>query len=145
MTTDVAVVSELQPDRGRRPDRETAVIEYLRSHGASFFGPLHEAVGGGYPAETVGALWNLVWQGVVTNDTFHALRAFTRVSATSKRPRRAGPPVLRSRRLTLPSAEGRWSLVHPERANHTRPHDGRSRRRDGRPRPHNNSSRDTVC
>ena len=40
--------------------------------------PLHEAVGGGYPAETVDALWNLVWRGLVTNDTFHALRAFTR-------------------------------------------------------------------
>jgi ATP-dependent Lhr-like helicase len=104
--------------RGRPPDRERTVIEYLRSHGASFFGPLHEAVGGGYPAETVGALWNLVWQGVVTNDTFHALRAFTRESAASKRPRRAAPPMLRSRRLTLPSAEGRWSLVHPERAEH---------------------------
>ncbi len=101
-----------------QPDREKAVIEYLRSRGASFFGPLHEAVGGGYPAETVGALWSLVWQGVVTNDTFHAIRAFTRESATSKRPRRAVPPMLRSRRLTLPSAEGRWSLVHPERAEH---------------------------
>ena len=101
-----------------QPDRERAVTEYLRSHGASFFGPLHEAVGGGYPAETVGALWHLVWQGVVTNDTFHALRAFTRESATSKRPR-AGPLVFRSRRLTLPSAEGRWSLVHAERADHT--------------------------
>ena len=104
---------------GGRPDRETAAIEYLRSHGASFFGPVHEAVGGGYPAETVGTLWSLVWQGVVTNDTFHALRAFTREPATSKRPRRAGPSVFRSRRLTLPSAEGRWSLVHPERANLT--------------------------
>jgi ATP-dependent Lhr-like helicase len=79
---------------------------------------LHEAIGGGYPAETVGALWSLVWQGLVTNDTFHALRAFTRESATVKRPRRGAPPVLRSRRLTLPSAEGRWSLVHPERPDH---------------------------
>jgi ATP-dependent Lhr-like helicase len=111
--------AEASREDGGRPDREAAAIEYLRAHGASFFGPLHEAVGGGYPAETVGALWNLVWRGVVTNDTFHALRAFTRVPATSRRPRRAGPPVLRSRRLTLPSAEGRWSLVHPERVNHT--------------------------
>src|SRR6185503_14903311 len=81
-----------QPDRGRPPDRGTAIIDYLHSHGASFFGPLHQAVGGGYPAETVGALWSLVWQGVVTNDTFHALRAFTRESAASKRPRRDGRP-----------------------------------------------------
>src|SRR5437762_11424652 len=29
--------------------RERAIVDYLQSHGASFFGPLHEAVGGGYP------------------------------------------------------------------------------------------------
>ncbi|MEO8260527.1 MAG: DEAD/DEAH box helicase, partial [Acidobacteriota bacterium] len=29
--------------------REAAILEYLRTRGATFFGPLHEAVGGGYP------------------------------------------------------------------------------------------------
>ena len=57
----------------------------LRERGASFFGPLHDAVGGGYPGETVDALWNLVWQGLITNDTFHALRAFTRTHAPRRR------------------------------------------------------------
>jgi ATP-dependent Lhr-like helicase len=52
------------------PARETAILEALNSSGASFFGPLHEAVGGGYPGETVDALWNLVWRGLITNDTF---------------------------------------------------------------------------
>jgi len=42
-------------------------------------------VGGGYPAETVDALWNLVWRGLITNDTFHALRAFTRAHAPRRR------------------------------------------------------------
>src|SRR4029078_7704340 len=46
-------------------DRERAIVECLRTRGASFFGPLHEAVGGGYPGETVDALWNLGWQGVL--------------------------------------------------------------------------------
>src|SRR5437879_4206778 len=68
----------LQPDVS---DREATILEYLRARGASFFGALHEATGGGYPADTVDALWNLVWQGLVTNDTFHALRAFTRSRA----------------------------------------------------------------
>src|SRR5206468_1609868 len=54
-------------------ERERAILECLRARGASFFAPLHEAVGGGYPAQTVEALWNLVWAGAVTNDTFHAL------------------------------------------------------------------------
>jgi ATP-dependent Lhr-like helicase len=73
---------------------------------------MHDAVGGGYPAETVHALWNLVWRGLVTNDTMHALRAFTRARAASRRRHREGP-AFRSRRLAPPSAEGRWALVRP--------------------------------
>src|SRR5262249_11516132 len=91
-TPDVRSV-ELQPDLS---DREHAILETLRERGASFFGPLHDAVGGGYPAETVDALWTLVWRGVVTNDTFHALRAFTRAHAPRRRnkaARRPGPDV----------------------------------------------------
>jgi ATP-dependent Lhr-like helicase len=107
--------------------REAKILDYLRVHGASFFGPVHEAAGGGYPAETVGALWALAWKGLVTNDTFHALRAFTRTPAPGNarsRPsrssniphgaRRAGggdAAAFRSRRLAPPSAEGRWTLV----------------------------------
>jgi ATP-dependent Lhr-like helicase len=99
----------LQPDLS---DRETAILSFLRANGASFFGPLYDAAGGGYPAETVDALWQLVWQGLITNDTFHALRAFTRAHAPRRRtkPRRSNS-VFRSRRLVPPSAEGRWSVV----------------------------------
>jgi ATP-dependent helicase Lhr and Lhr-like helicase len=104
----------VQPQRGRasgQGDREAAIVEHLETRGASFFGPLHEAAGGGYPAETVDALWNLAWQGVVTNDTFHALRAFTRARAPRRTARRAEAPAFRSRRLVPPAAEGRWGLV----------------------------------
>src|SRR6185295_1213594 len=89
------------------------ILEALRSSGATFFGPLLAAVGGGYPGETVDALWNLVWQGLVTNDTLHALRAFThvRASASRRRARSTPGPAFRSRRLAPPAAEGRWSLV----------------------------------
>jgi ATP-dependent Lhr-like helicase len=72
---------------------------------------LHDAIGGGYPAETVTALWNLVWQGAITNDTFHALRAFTHARAPRRRLRKSEPTAFRSRRLVPPSAEGRWTLV----------------------------------
>ncbi len=95
---------------GAGEGRERRIVEHLRTAGASFFGPLHEAVGGGYPAETVDALWRLVWAGLVTNDTFHALRGFTSAHA-SRRRKRAERPVFRSRRLAPPSAEGRWCLV----------------------------------
>lgn len=88
---------------------DALLVAWLQRHGASFFGPLHEATGGGFPGETVGALWDLVWRGLVTNDTLHALRAFT---APPERTRKSGrAAAFRSRRLVPPSAEGRWTLV----------------------------------
>jgi len=93
-------------------ERETAILDTLRRQGASFFAPLHEAAGGGFPAETVDALWTLVWRGQITNDTFHPLRAFTRTQPSRRAMRRSQPPqAFRSRRLVPPSAEGRWTLV----------------------------------
>ncbi len=89
-------------------DRETRIVACLARLGATYFGPLHEAAGGGFPQETVDALWGLVWQGLVSNDTLHAVRAFT---APPVRPRRPGRAAFRSRRLVPPSAEGRWNLV----------------------------------
>jgi ATP-dependent Lhr-like helicase len=54
-----------------------------------------------------------VWQGLITNDTFHALRAFTRTHAPRRRVkiRQQAVAAFRSRRLAPPSAEGRWTLV----------------------------------
>jgi ATP-dependent Lhr-like helicase len=94
-------------------EREQAIIDHLKRHGASFFASLHEAAGGGYPGETVDAVWDLVWKGIVTNDTFHALRAFTRAPARRPRKRERGDRAgqFRSRRMAPPSAEGRWSLL----------------------------------
>jgi len=102
---------QLKPDATDRSPAD-AIVEYLKANGASFFAPLHEAAGGGYPADTVTALWDLVWRGVVSNDTCHALRAFT-ARMPKTRAKRAAAPVFRSRRLVPPAAEGRWSLVAP--------------------------------
>jgi ATP-dependent Lhr-like helicase len=90
-------------------DREARLVASLAKHGASFFGPLHEASGGGFPQETVDALWSLVWKGLVTNDTLHPLRAYVAGPERTRRLPRAAR--FRSRRLVPPSAEGRWSLV----------------------------------
>jgi ATP-dependent Lhr-like helicase len=100
-------------DRDDFSEREAAILDVLRDRGASFFGPLHDAVGAGYPAETVDALWNLVWQRLITNDTFHALRAFTRSRAPRRRAkgRHVEVTAFRSRRMAPPSAEGRWTLL----------------------------------
>jgi ATP-dependent helicase Lhr and Lhr-like helicase len=96
------------PAAGEIGARARLILEHLQREGASFFGAVHEACGGGYPGETVAALWDLAWRGLVTNDTFHAVRAFT-APAPQRRQRRVQP--FRSRRLTPPSAEGRWGLV----------------------------------
>ncbi len=91
-------------------DREQRVLDTLRRAGASFFGPLHEAAGGGYPAETVKALWSLVWSGLITNDAFHALRSFAR-PLERQRARQDPDARFRTRRLAPPSTEGRWAAV----------------------------------
>jgi len=98
-----------------RNERQKAILEYLREHGASFFQEIHEGVGAGYPGETVDGLWELVWKGMVRNDGIAALRAYC--ERPSKRPvkrlHQQGPASragFRSRRTTPPSAQGRWAL-----------------------------------
>ncbi len=99
------------PSTDPTSEREAALLEWLAQQGASFFGPLHEAAGGGYPGETVDALWALVWRGLVTNDAFFALRAFTATTGEKRRRRQEGRAQFRSRRLVPRTAEGRWTLV----------------------------------
>ena len=86
---------------------EQRVLDELGRHGASFFSTLHGGIGG-FPQELVDALWSLVWRGLVTNDAMHALRAYV---APPARARRREPPAFRSRRVTPPEAQGRWSLL----------------------------------
>jgi ATP-dependent Lhr-like helicase len=92
-------------------EREQKIMAVLESTGASFFDPLHQALGGGYPGETIEALWSLVWRGLITNDSLHALRAYTARPETARTPRRVQTGVFRSRRTTPPVAQGRWSLL----------------------------------
>jgi ATP-dependent Lhr-like helicase len=105
-------LTRLRSPRPRANDesgRSADIVQYLRRHGASFFGAIHDGVGGGFPQETVDALWDLVWRGLVTNDTLHPLRAYTHPD-DRRSARRRGTPF-RSRRLVPPTAEGRWSMV----------------------------------
>jgi ATP-dependent Lhr-like helicase len=92
-------------------ERERRLLELLRARGASFFSDLHAAAGGGYPGQTVDALWDLAFKGLVTNDLFLPLRAFTRPKEARTARRPGAPGAFRSRREAPPSAEGRWSLV----------------------------------
>jgi ATP-dependent Lhr-like helicase len=104
-----ALLTAPADDAGGLLERETHIVAFLARQGAAFFGAVHEAAGGGFPQETVDALWGLVWRGLVTNDTLHALRAYAAGPERGRRAPRAHR--FRSRRLLPPSAEGRWSLV----------------------------------
>jgi ATP-dependent Lhr-like helicase len=91
------------------PELEQRIVDHLAAAGASFFPAIHAASGGGFPPDVIHAMWTLVWQGLVTNDTLHALRAF--VEGPERGRRRQAPSGFRSRRVTPPEAHGRWSLV----------------------------------
>ena len=102
-----------RPETSPLSEREEELLEALEKTGASFFMPLHEAVGGGYPGESLDALWSLVWRGLVTNDALHAMRAYLQrpEAARTQRRQHVQGQAFRSRRTTPPTAQGRWSLV----------------------------------
>jgi ATP-dependent Lhr-like helicase len=111
-----------------------ALLDTLAGGGGWFFRALSDRVGpavapggGGVDdARLAEALWDLVWSGRVSGDTWAPLRA--RLTGPARKPRTAAAPVragVRARyprpRVGLPSrsgppmAAGRWSLVEPRR------------------------------
>ena len=92
------------------PPLQRALLEALRAQGASFFAQLRAAVGPETSTEELlAALWELVWAGLVTNDTFQPLRALA-----SPPPRAGGAPGRRAgpgERGWAAQAMGRWSTV----------------------------------
>ena len=106
-------VARPNPDpQFRLPEREGQLLASLQRTGASFFSQLHESVGGGYPGESLDALWSLVWRGLVTNDSLHPLRAYTTRPESNRGPRKLPPQGnFRSRRTIPATAQGRWSLT----------------------------------
>ncbi|MBO0686984.1 MAG: DEAD/DEAH box helicase, partial [Candidatus Dormibacteraeota bacterium] len=98
----------LLPDQGEPAagELQQRLRDHLERRGASFFRDLYQAAGGGDQEAVLEALWDLVWAGEVTNDTFAPLRLL------GPPPKRRGlsgrpPPV----RQSQPRAAGRWSLV----------------------------------
>ncbi len=107
------------PDDVERPTsaRHDALREHLAQRGASFYRDLHRAAGGGPDRDVLDALWDLVWAGEVTNDTFAPLRALRWKRTGSGGARRGRPGRLTA--LGPPEAAGRWSLVEAPTANPT--------------------------
>ena len=116
-----------------------ALLEHLAQRGATFWAELVGALAArNLPyddASTLVALWDLVWAGLVTNDSLAPLRAYLRgarsgvtgASAGGSRataPRRSAggrsalgrsrPRPGRLSRIGPPAGAGRWSLVAPQ-------------------------------
>jgi ATP-dependent helicase Lhr and Lhr-like helicase len=113
----------LVPEAGDDPPAEPthqALLDHLTHRGASFWPEIQRAVGDAnlpYEDEPVlAALWDLVWAGLVTNDSFAPLRALgtrsgRRTAGAAQRSRRGRPGRLA--RTGPPAAAGRWSLTAP--------------------------------
>jgi ATP-dependent helicase Lhr and Lhr-like helicase len=104
----VDLLASLEPGADR-PDGalHDAIRTHLQRRGASFFAQLRSAAPAGPENELLDALWDLVWAGEVTNDTFAPLRALSLPRSRSKARPRPGRLVS----LGPPRAAGRWSLV----------------------------------
>ncbi|MDQ4035363.1 MAG: DEAD/DEAH box helicase [Chloroflexota bacterium] len=94
-------------DRPSEPIHE-AVRQHLQRRGASFFPQLRAAIPEARrDDELLDAMWDLVWAGELTNDTFAALRSLSLPRSRSK----AAPRPGRLLALGPPRGAGRWSLV----------------------------------
>jgi ATP-dependent Lhr-like helicase len=83
---------------------QAAILEHLEARGASFFSEWVDSMGAEGSESLFAALWELVWLGLVTNDTFAPLRALRSKPAPHRRRGRRAPPT---------ATAGRWSLVAP--------------------------------
>ncbi|MDQ3448684.1 MAG: DEAD/DEAH box helicase, partial [Chloroflexota bacterium] len=111
-----AAVPPAPPDSDRLG---VALRRHLEAKGASFYrdllaaglrGAAERRVRAPTERELLDALWDLVWSGQVTNDTFAALRAL-RWPRTGRDRSAARPRLGASGRMGPPEAAGRWSLV----------------------------------
>ncbi|HYY53595.1 MAG TPA: DEAD/DEAH box helicase, partial [Myxococcales bacterium] len=85
-------------------DLHQRIREHLQDRGASFFRDLYYAGGSGDEDAVLDALWDMVWAGEVTNDTFVPVRM---LGPRGRRPQPRRPLM----RLGPPASSGRWSLV----------------------------------
>ncbi len=97
---------------GQGQEVHRRILRHLESRGASFWPEIRSASGAVDEDEAVSALWELLWSGVVTNDTLAPLRGLL----SGGRRRRTGGGGSRSRprgpaRSGPPEVAGRWSLV----------------------------------
>lgn len=104
-------------------DLTDRIREFLSNEGAVFFSAIHANVGG-FRNDVFDTLWQLVWNGQLTNDTLAPVRSLSRASSSPASGRSSGrnpsgrrtssrrPTRMRSQRsMLLPGTEGRWSMI----------------------------------
>jgi ATP-dependent Lhr-like helicase len=97
------------------------VLTALGTGGGFFFRQLSDVVGSQDDTALVTALWDLVWAGLVTNDTLAPVRALTAGGGAHSKPRTPPRARLGRRGYARPSgvpirqgppiASGRWSIL----------------------------------
>ena len=106
-----------EPTGAETTELQRTILASLAGGGAYFFRQLSNTIGSTDDRELVTALWDLVWAGLVTNDTLSPLRSYLGGSIARPRPaprtrayRGRARPALPSQGGP-PSAAGRWSLL----------------------------------
>ncbi|MEQ1474758.1 MAG: crosslink repair DNA glycosylase YcaQ family protein, partial [Candidatus Acidiferrum sp.] len=118
-TAALPTIAQAAVEQSSNFERAQKIAEFLSRHGASFFSEIHATCGGGFPGDTVDALWELAWAGKITNDTFYPLRKLMRPDDRKRKSgdfgeeRPGSPGYLRRLRSRTASgqAHGRWSLL----------------------------------
>ena len=103
-----------EPGAAETTELQREILATLAGGGAYFFRQLGQAVGSLDDKSLNEALWDLVWAGLVTNDTFSPLRAYLGGPAAPRRAPRTRS--YRNRSLAVaqggpPTGGGRWSLL----------------------------------
>ncbi len=102
------------PEDAELDEVHEALLARLRRRGACFMVELQAACGDEIGRDELrDALWDLVWWGLVTNDTFAALRAHGRPTRSRRvgRGGRSGRGGRGGRSMATAGGGGRWSLV----------------------------------
>ncbi|CAN5379885.1 ATP-dependent helicase [soil metagenome] len=110
---DTARLTLPEPSGDETTELQRSILEAMAGGGAYFFRQLGQAVGSEDDKALNAALWELVWAGLITNDTFSPLRSYLGGPAAAPRARsyRGRSSALRVAVSGPPTGGGRWSLL----------------------------------
>jgi ATP-dependent Lhr-like helicase len=102
-----------EPNGAETTELQRSILATLAGGGAYFFRQLGAAVDAPDDKALVDALWELVWAGLITNDTLSPLRSYLGGPVKTRAPRTRS---YRGRSLAVaqsgpPTGGGRWSLL----------------------------------